>query len=102
MAATEVRVGSVDDFPEGQGRTVDVGGRPVAIFNVQGDLHAIQNTCLHKGGPLGEGMLEGRTVTCPWHGWRYDVATGENEADPGMAVDRFEVEVRDGDVYVKT
>lgn len=96
----EVKVGTIDDFPEGQGRTVDAEGTPVAVFNAGGDIHAIHNPCRHKGGPLGEGMLEDRVVTCPWHGWRYDVTTGENEADPNIAVPRYDVEVRDGDVYL--
>lgn len=99
---SEVRVGAIEEFPEGQGRTVQVEGTPVAVFNVDGDLHAIHNTCKHKGGPLGEGQLFGSTVACPWHGWRYDVTSGDCKNDPDVEVRRFDVEVRDGDVYVRT
>lgn len=98
----EAKVGSIEEFPEGQGRVVQVGGRRVAVFNVDGELHAIDNACKHKGGPLGEGALIGTTVTCPLHGWQYDVTSGRHEEDPTVRVERYEVEVRDGDVYVET
>lgn len=101
MAMGEVKVGTVDDFPEGQGRTVDVDGTPIAVFNVDGELHACHNTCLHKGGPLGEGMLEDGVVTCPWHGWQYDVTTGRSTADESLQVTPYEVAVRGGDVFVR-
>lgn len=99
---SEVEVGTVEEFPEGQGRTVEVQGTPVAVFNVDGDLRAVHNTCKHKGGPLGEGQLFGSTVACPWHGWRYDVTTGQSKQDPSIGVETFDVEVRDGKVYVST
>lgn len=97
---TEAKIGTVDEFPEGQGRVVQVEGRPVAVFNVDGELFALDNTCKHKGGPLGEGTVRDGTVTCPWHGWQYDVSSGEKTDDPSVAVQRYDVEVRDGDVYV--
>lgn len=98
---TETKVGSIEDFPEGQGRVVEVGGTRVAVFNVDGELHALDNACRHKGGPLGEGRLDGETVTCPWHGWRYDVTSGENVEDATVEVESYGVEVRDGEVYVR-
>ena len=60
----------------GTGVELSVGGQAVALFNVEGAFYAISNTCLHRGGPLGQGYVEGRTVTCPWHSWTFDVATG--------------------------
>jgi nitrite reductase (NADH) small subunit len=89
------------DVPEGCGRTVDVKGKPVAIFNVGGNFYAISDTCVHRGGPLGEGELDGKTVVCPWHGWRYDVTTGENELNPSVSVQRYQIKVDGDDVLVE-
>jgi nitrite reductase/ring-hydroxylating ferredoxin subunit len=60
-----VRVGSLADLKPGEARSVDVKGTQVALFNVEGQVCATANTCAHRGGPLGEGSLEGRIVTCP-------------------------------------
>lgn len=95
-----VKVCKKQDIPAGAGRTVDVKGKPVALFNVDGSYYAISDTCLHRGGPLGEGELEGKTVTCPWHGWRYDVTTGVNELNPSVIVDKYEVKIEGEDLLV--
>jgi nitrite reductase (NADH) small subunit len=94
--ANFVRVASTADIPKGEGRTFEVGGKRVAVFNCDGAYYAIDDTCKHQGGPLGEGELDGTTVTCPWHGWTYDVTTGVSPDDESCAVDRYEVQV-DGD-----
>lgn len=96
-----VKVCKKADVPEGHGRTVDVKGKPVAIFNVGGSFCAISDTCLHRGGPLGEGELAGNIVTCPWHGWRYDVTTGANELNPSISVQQYQVKVEGDDVLVE-
>ncbi len=70
------------------------------ISNVDGTFYAIHNTCLHRGGPLGEGELKGKVVTCPWHGWQYDVSTGKVALNPAVAVACFPVEVRGEDIWV--
>src|SRR5580658_8696402 len=70
-----LRAARKDDIPAGTIREFQVNGTTVAIANVEGKLFAINNTCLHRGGPLGEGELAGKVVTCPWHGWQYDVTT---------------------------
>src|SRR5207247_2387201 len=67
-----IRIGSVSEVPSGTGRVYEAGGSRIAVFNVNGIFHAIDNTCLHQGGPLGEGTLEGKLVTCPLHHWQYD------------------------------
>ena len=54
-------------------RELQLDGKVIALANVGGKLYAINNVCLHRGGPLGEGELGGQVVTCPWHGWQYDV-----------------------------
>jgi nitrite reductase/ring-hydroxylating ferredoxin subunit len=95
-----VRVTGTTDVKSGQGIVVEVNGKILAVFNVDGAFHAIDNTCIHRGGPLGEGDLEGSVVTCPWHGWQYDVITGACVANPAATVERYEVKVEGTDVKV--
>lgn len=95
-----VRVAAVADVAPGTGAVVQADGRAIALFNVDGSFYAMDNTCLHRGGPVGEGDLEGVVVTCPWHGFQYDVTTGRNILDPDVGLETFEVRVEDGDVYV--
>ena len=85
-----VRVASKKEIPSGQGRVFAVGDRQVAVFNVGGKLHAIDNRCEHQQGPLADGDLDGRVVTCPWHGWTYDVTSGQSPDDPATRVPRDE------------
>lgn len=80
---------------------VVVDGRPVALYNVEGRIYATSNICLHRGGPLGQGMLTGHEVMCPWHAWSWDVRTGENTANGTLRVDAYEVKVENGVVMVK-
>jgi len=71
------RVASVDAIPAGKGAVVEVGGKKVAVFNVEGRFYALDNLCSHRGGPLGEGSLRGKRVNCPWHGAQFDVTNGQ-------------------------
>jgi nitrite reductase (NADH) small subunit/3-phenylpropionate/trans-cinnamate dioxygenase ferredoxin subunit len=93
-------VALAEDVPPGTGRAVEVEGRAVALFNVGGTFYAIDGTCLHRGGPVGEGDLEDEIVTCPWHGWQYDVTTGRNVMDPDIGLAQYEVEIENGVVKV--
>lgn len=95
-----VKVASVNDVDEGAGKTVMANGQPIALFKVGGKFFAIHNTCLHRGGPLGEGFLDSNAVTCPWHGWRYDVTNGNCLTLPNMHVKSFSVKVEGDDVFV--
>jgi nitrite reductase (NADH) small subunit len=95
-----VRVASVDEVAPGTGAVVQANGRAIALFNVGGTFYAIDNTCLHRGGPVGEGDLEGTVVTCPWHGFQYDVTTGRNVLDPEVGLEPYPVRVEDGAVLV--
>ena len=97
---TFVRVAKVSDIPPGQGRVVVVQGRPVALFNLDGSLYALSNVCLHRGGPIGEGELDGTVVTCPLHGWEYDVRTGSNTINPAARLSTFPVRIEGDDVLV--
>jgi nitrite reductase (NADH) small subunit len=93
-------VAGAGDVPPGCARIVQAGDRELALFNVDGTFHATQSECLHLKGPLGHGELSGCVITCPWHGWQYDVRTGENEFDRSLVLETFEVVVEDGEVKV--
>ena len=96
-----VKVAKTQDIPPGEGLRVEVNGRPIALFNVGGTFHAIENDCKHRGGPLGEGELDGTVVTCPLHAWTYDVTSGECFDDPDCGVETFPVKVDGEDVLVE-
>ena len=95
-----VRAIAASDLPPGSCMEVAVAGKPVALFNVDGIFYAIGNTCIHRGGPLGQGMLDGNVVMCPWHAWTYDVTTGVSTVNPDLKVPKYEVKVEDGLVLV--
>jgi nitrite reductase/ring-hydroxylating ferredoxin subunit len=73
----------------------------VALFNVEGSIFALDNACPHRGGPLGQGELDGCVVACPWHAWRWDVRTGANVNNPAVRVRCFPIAVEDGQVFVE-
>ena len=95
-----VTVARVEDVPPGSVITVRAGDDEVALAHVDGRFYATQAACVHLQGPLGEGLLEGQVLTCPWHGWQYDVRTGENEFDRAIRLRTYDVRVEDGDVKV--
>jgi nitrite reductase (NADH) small subunit len=97
-----VRVASASDLPSGQAMVVEISGRTIAVFNVDGQFYALDNTCAHRGGPLGEGFVDRNnlTVQCPWHGWIYGLATGASPIDLMAKVETFEVTVEEGEVRV--
>ena len=98
---TFVTVAQVSEVPAGTGRTVEVDGVWVALFNVNGTFYAIDNACPHAGGPLGEGKLkDGGIVECPWHGWRFDVTTGQRAGNPNFEVPCCTVRVVDGGIQI--
>ena len=95
-----VRAIAASELAPGACMELVLKGRPIALFNVGGSFHALSNNCLHRGGPLGQGMLDGREVMCPWHAWTWDVTTGENTANPSLRMPRYDVKVEDGQVFV--
>ena len=95
-----VKVASVGEVEAGQGRVVEAEGQTLALFNVDGVFYAMDNACAHRGGPLGEGDLDGTIVTCPWHAWRWDVTSGANVNNPAVRVACFRARVQDGAVFV--
>ncbi len=96
-----IRATRKDEVPPGTIREFQLDGTTIALANVNGQFHAISNTCLHRGGPLGQGVLDGPIVTCPWHGWEYDVTTGQIKANPTVGVACYKVEVRGEDIFVE-
>jgi nitrite reductase (NADH) small subunit len=101
MAQVEFRnVARVEDIPPGTIAAVQVDDQAIAIANVDGEFFATQHACLHLGGPLPEGRLEGKTLSCPWHGWQYDVRTGKNEFDHAIRLQTFQVKVEGGEVQI--
>ena len=96
-----VKVANLSDLGPGSSMTVEANGKAVALFNVDGTVYALDNTCLHRGGPLGEGFLEGDVVACPWHMWEYNVRTGEKVGDPSLKVATYPVEVEGNDITVQ-
>jgi nitrite reductase (NADH) small subunit len=93
-------VARVEDFPPGSARQVQAGETEIAVFHCDDGFHATQAHCLHLGGPVGHGRLRGCVVSCPWHGWQYDVRTGENEFDRALKLETYEVVVEDGEIKV--
>jgi nitrite reductase (NADH) small subunit len=120
-APAEYHVGAIADFAEASGILVRAGGLEVGVFMVRGRLHAYENRCRHQGGPVCTGEIIGRyeqvvlpdgtvagerfaddevRIACPWHGWEYDLETGECTADRRFRLRRIEVRQRDGEAYV--
>ncbi|MDQ2052453.1 Rieske 2Fe-2S domain-containing protein [Natronolimnohabitans sp. A-GB9] len=122
MSTTElIEVKPESEFEEGDRELVDVNGIEVGVLRVNGEFHAVQNRCLHDCGPVAEGQVSRKLVgefvepgkrvekdyddnepiiSCPWHGWSYDLETGEQLADDDIVLPTFDVVVEDGVVYV--
>lgn len=97
-----VRVAAASDVPPGTARAYTVGRYDVALFNAGGQFYALENSCPHQGGPIAEGWLEDCEITCPWHGWCFDVRTGKMTLGDFARIARFAVDVRGSDLYVST
>ncbi len=96
------RCGRADEIPPGASKVVQVNEQRLAIFNWEGTILAIENTCPHQGGPLGEGYLEeSGVVSCPWHGWTFDLRTGVSPIDPDVRVRSFPVRIEAGEIIVE-
>ena len=98
---TWVIVGRVADFTPGAGRMVVVSGRHVAVFRLGDAFHALDNMCLHRGGPLCEGPIDRGVVTCPWHGWSYVIATGTMVQDPRVGVSKHDVRIEGDAIAIR-
>lgn len=115
-----VRVGAVEDLPPGSRKIVEHEGVSVGVFNIDGEYFALLNRCLHDGGPVCRGRVKNEligtyeqpgkrirerfegppAITCPWHGWEYEIQTGNHVGDAGLSLPTFDVTVEEGTVYV--
>ena len=91
-----IRIGRADEIPMLEGRSVLVGGRRIAVFRTPDGFRALDHACPHQGGPLSDGIVADRCVTCPLHGWRFDLLTGERLGGEGPALATYDVRERDG------
>ncbi len=95
-----ITVAKIADLKPGQAKIILAGGQEIALFNVGGSFYATSNVCLHMAGPLGEGDLSDQVVSCPYHGWQYDVKTGECFTLPGMKIQTYPVQIMGEEVQI--
>lgn len=95
-----VKMATRDELPPGASKEVEHEGRVYALFNADGAISAIDGICPHQGGPLADGTLCGTTITCPWHGWQFDICSGKTPLGSRIKLDVFEVKVEGDDILV--
>src|SRR5438477_6058785 len=94
------KIATVQQLPqEGEAQEFSIDDRVVCIANVNGDYCALDNVCPHRGGPLGQGIIAGSKIVCPWHGWEIEAKTGEANGQPAVPV--YELRIDGDDVLVK-
>ena len=96
-----VKAAKKDEIPIDSGKYVEVNGQEIALFKVGDKVHAIHHMCPHQGGPLAEGGINGKVVTCPWHGWEFDVTTGNCTFNEDIKQPTFKVKEEGDDVYIE-
>ena len=97
-----VKVASANEIAPGHARLVNIKGKEIALFNIEGNYFALDNACTHEEGPLAEGDIEGHEVTCPWHGAKFDIRTGEVLSAPAYDdAARYNVRVTGTDIEVE-
>jgi nitrite reductase (NADH) small subunit len=98
-----VKLASRSDLPpEGEAKEFPCGDKMICVVNVNGVITAMDNVCLHRGGPLGQGVVEGDKLVCPWHGWQWDPKTGEAAHNPAAKIRLYPVKMVNGDVMIET
>lgn len=96
------KLASVKDIPLGKSIIVHLeNGDEVALFNVDGEIYALDNSCPHMGGPLGKGEVEDSIVTCPWHCWQFEIPSGCCLNMPGENARKIDIEIVGDDIYLK-
>jgi nitrite reductase (NADH) small subunit len=102
LMATFIKLAAQSDLPAvNQAKEFPCGDKLICVANVNGEISAMDNVCLHRGGPLGQGVIEGGKLICPWHGWAWDPKTGQAQA-PGAKVAVYPVKIENGDVLIET
>ena len=94
-------VGKIQDVENGKSLILDLSGKRVALFKIEDQFYAIENTCPHRGGPLGEGEVGGMQVTCPWHAWTFDLKTGSCVNIPGNKIKTFPVKIEKEEILIE-
>lgn len=97
----DVAVAREEEIPDGERKIVQVDDLTIGVFHHRGQWVALRNSCLHRGGPVATGALEGDTLTCPWHGYQYNLPDGRLLMDASACLESFPVEVRDGQVFLR-
>lgn len=97
----EHKIAKASEIVAGTGKSFQVQGKNVAVFNLGGKYAAIDNVCKHKGGSLGDGTLENDTVTCPLHGWQYNVTNGDCATNPAVKIDTYTVKLVGEDITLE-
>jgi len=95
-----VKFAGVDQIPPGRSKSLRIGLRRIAVFNVAGTYYAIEDACAHMKAPLSTGRLQGLELTCTWHGWKYDLATGKRKGKESACVRTFAVKIEKDTVFV--
>lgn len=97
----DVVIGKVSDVPEGERKIVCIGNvLSVGVFHHNGNWVALKNSCLHRGGPVATGSLQGDVITCPWHGLQYNVTNGRMLDDGSATLEMYPVSIRDGEIHL--
>ena len=96
-----LEIGVQEDFPPGETRELVVADRMVAVCHTEGQLYALDGVCPHQGGPLGKGSLDGCVLTCPWHGWQFDVRDGQSLLSPHVRHPTIPIKVEAGRVWIE-
>ena len=100
--AERVKIGSRGDLPaEGEAREFEIGERVVCVARLNGEYGALDNVCPHRGGPLGQGVIEGDKLVCPWHGWQFDPKTGAVSHAPDQRIATYPLTIEGDDVFVE-
>jgi nitrite reductase (NADH) small subunit len=96
------KIGTRADLPaEGKAKEFDLGGKMVCVANVGGTISAMDNVCLHRGGPLGTGVVLDGKIVCPWHGWAWDPVTGAVAHDPAVKTTVYPIKLEGDDVLIE-
>jgi nitrite reductase (NADH) small subunit len=97
-----VKIGNKSELPAAnEAKEFNCGDKVVCVANVNGSITAMDNICLHRGGPLGQGVIEGDKIVCPWHGWQFNATTGEAAHNPAAKVATYPIKVEGDDVLIE-
>lgn len=100
--AEYIKLASVAELPpSGEAKEFACGGRMICVANINGVISAMDNVCLHRGGPLGQGVIQGNKIVCPWHGWQWDATTGEAGHNPNFKVAVYPCKIENGELLVE-